>query len=114
MTETLEMFSQCWRSHGGRQELRSHQRVEEKAAGLRSRETYCASRGTSMCPGRDGEGKEEGRAGERPEVRLLGPSDDLQKRQLLMKPQHGHLQTQPKSHQVLESSQKPPGPHHAP
>lgn len=93
MTETLEMFSQCCRSHWGRQEQRSQQRVEEKkAAGLRSR-------GTSMCPGRDGEGRRKAGL-----VRLLGPSDDLQKRQLLMKPQHGHLQTQPRSHQVLESS----------
>lgn len=70
--------------------------------------------GDQHVPGQRWRGKEEGRTAERPEVRLLGPSDDLQKRQLLMKPQHGHLQTQPRSHQVLESSQEPPGPHHAP
>lgn len=40
-TEILEMISQCWGSHSGRQEPCSYQRMEEKElAGLRSSEAY--------------------------------------------------------------------------
>ena len=61
-----------------------------------------SKRGISMCPGRDGEGRRN--AGQedglrRCQVRLRwicwvsGPSDGLQKRQLLMKPHYGSLKT---------------------